>query len=170
MPSWRGEALGTIIKGWWRINRNNLLENNLSYMLKLNVNISTDTEIPLLNIYLYKCIHMSSNRHAQEFHSCIIRITTPNGKQPCTVLSCFSHVWLCATLWTVAHQAFLSTWLSRQDYWNGLPFLPPGDVPDPGIKSTCLRSPALAGRLLTTSATWENAYQQNCQINCGIFI
>ena len=35
----------------------------------------------------------------------------------------------------------------RQEYWNGLPFHPPGDLPDPGIEPTSLASPALAGRL-----------------------
>ena len=45
-----------------------------------------------------------------------------------------------ATLWTVAHQAPLSMELSRQEYWSGLPFLLPGDLPNPGIKA---RSPAL---------------------------
>ena len=39
------------------------------------------------------------------------------------------------TLWTVAHQAPLSTGFSRQEYWNGL-LCPPGKLPDPGIKST----------------------------------
>ena len=38
------------------------------------------------------------------------------------------------TLWTVARQAPLSTGFSRQEYWNELPCLPPGDLPDPGIK------------------------------------
>ena len=38
------------------------------------------------------------------------------------LLSHFSHVRLCATLWTAAHQAPLSTWFFRQKYWNGLPF------------------------------------------------
>ena len=38
------------------------------------------------------------------------------------VLSRISHVWLCATLWTVAHQAPLTTGFSRQGYWSGLPF------------------------------------------------
>ena len=42
--------------------------------------------------------------------------------------------------WTVAHQAPLSTGFSRQEYWSGLPFPSPGDIPDPGIKP---RSPAL---------------------------
>ena len=44
---------------------------------------------------------------------------------------------------------------SRQEHWSGLPSPPPGDLPDPGIKSTSLISPALAGRLFTTSASWE---------------
>ena len=40
-------------------------------------------------------------------------------------------------------------------YWSGLPFPPPGDLPDPGIKPSSLLSPALAGGFFTTSATWE---------------
>ena len=39
-----------------------------------------------------------------------------------------------ATPWTVAHQASLSMELSRQEYWSGLPFPPPGDLPGPEIK------------------------------------
>ena len=39
-----------------------------------------------------------------------------------------------ATAWTVAHQAPLSLGLSRQEYWSGFPFPPPGDLPDPGIQ------------------------------------
>ena len=42
------------------------------------------------------------------------------------MLSRFSHVRLCATLWTAAHQAPLSTGFSRQEYWSGLPFPSPG--------------------------------------------
>ena len=38
------------------------------------------------------------------------------------------------TLWTVAHQAPLSMGFSRQEYWSGLPFPSPGDLPDPGIE------------------------------------
>ena len=44
------------------------------------------------------------------------------------------------TPWTVAHQAPLSMDFSRQEYWSGLPFPSPGDLPDPGIKP---RSPSL---------------------------
>ena len=53
------------------------------------------------------------------------------------LLSC---VHLCATPWSVAYQAPPSMGLSRQEYWSGLPFPPPGDLPDPGIEP---RSPAL---------------------------
>ena len=43
----------------------------------------------------------------------------------------------------VAHQAPLSMGFSRQEYWNGLPFPPPGDLPNPGIKPVSPVSPAL---------------------------
>ena len=49
-----------------------------------------------------------------------------------------SHVQLFVTPWTVAHQAPLSMGLSRQEYWSGLPFPPPGNLPDPGIKPLSL--------------------------------
>ena len=47
------------------------------------------------------------------------------------------------TPWTVACQAPLSMGFSRQEYWSGLPCLPPGDLPNPGIKPESLMSPAL---------------------------
>ena len=59
------------------------------------------------------------------------------------------------TLWTVAHQAPLSMGFSRQEHWSGLPFPPPGDLPDPGIEPASLAAPVLAGGFFTTSATWE---------------
>ena len=47
----------------------------------------------------------------------------------------FSHVHLFKTLWTVARRAPLSTGFSRQEYWSGLPFPPPRDLPDPGMET-----------------------------------
>ena len=63
-----------------------------------------------------------------------------------------SHALLFAAPWTVAHHAPLSMEFSRQEYWNGLPFPPPGDFPNPEIEpvSLSLASPALAGGFLTT--------------------
>ena len=46
--------------------------------------------------------------------------------------------WTLATPWTVAGQAPLSVGFSQQEYWSGLPFPPPGDLPNPGIKSGSL--------------------------------
>ena len=51
-----------------------------------------------------------------------------------------SLVWLFATPWTIAYQGPLSMGFSRQEYWSGLPFPSPGDLPNPGIES---RSPTL---------------------------
>ena len=56
-----------------------------------------------------------------------------------------SHVGLFATPWIVAYQAPQSMGFSRQEYWRGLPFPSPGDLPDPEIKP---RSPALQAESL----------------------
>ena len=45
-----------------------------------------------------------------------------------------SHVQLFATPWTVAYQSLPSMGFSRQEYWSGLPFSSPGDLPNPGIE------------------------------------
>ena len=58
-----------------------------------------------------------------------------------------SRVRLFATPWTVAYQASPSMGFSRQEYWSGLPFPSPGDLPDPGIE---LGSPALQADALSS--------------------
>ena len=60
----------------------------------------------------------------------------------------------------------------QQEHWSGLPYLPPGDIPDPGIEPPSLMSPALAGRFFITSATWEAqnnvfvTHSQSCLTLC----
>ena len=54
------------------------------------------------------------------------------------------------TPWTVANQASLSMGFFRQEYWSRLPFPPPGDLPNLGIKPVSLVSPALASDFFTT--------------------
>ena len=56
---------------------------------------------------------------------------------------------------------------SRQEYWSGFLFPPPGYLPNPGIETTSLISPGLAGRFFTTSATWEvqKIYEYNLNKN-----
>ena len=52
----------------------------------------------------------------------------------CYVILSLSHVHLFANTWIVAHQTPLSMGFSRQEYWSGLPFPSPADLPNPGIK------------------------------------
>ena len=56
-----------------------------------------------------------------------------------------SHVWLFATQWTIAHQAPPFMGFCRHEYWNGLPFPSPGDLPNPGIepRSSALQADSL---------------------------
>ena len=78
----------------------------------------------------------------------------------------------CSIQWTVACQAPLSMGFSRLEYWSGLPFPSPGDLPKPGIESVSLTSPELAGRFFITSATSEGLMQINvfrCLKSFGAF-
>ena len=71
-----------------------------------------------------------------------VTISMPVCLLSCSVLSCSFE-----TPWTVAYQASLSMGLSQQEYCSGLPFSPPGDLPDPGIEPV---PPALVGGFFTT--------------------
>ena len=80
---------------------------------------------------------------------------------PCAIQSVLIHTCLvaqsCLTLWTVACQTPLSMGFSRQEYWNGLPFPLPGDLPDPGIEPV---SPALQWILSQLSHRGSPFYAQ----------
>ena len=80
------------------------------------------------------------------------------GEIHITSMCVLSHVRLYATPWAVAHQAPLSVGFPRQEYWNGLPFPTPGDLPDPGIKPVSLAFPALAGGFFTTVPPGKPSY------------
>ena len=71
------------------------------------------------------------------------------------VLDAQSCLTLCNPMDCISHQAPLSMEFFRQEYWSGLPFPSPGDLPDPGIEPLSLICPALAAEFFTTSATWE---------------
>ena len=57
--------------------------------------------------------------------------------------------------WAMAHKAPLPMEYSRQEYWSGIPFPIPGNLPDPGIQPASLGSLALADGFFITNATWE---------------
>jgi len=74
------------------------------------------------------------------------------------------------TLWTIVLQAPLSMGFSRQEYWSGLPFPPPGDLPSSGIKLVSHKSPALVHRFFTTSTIWEYSEREQLRENMGLWI
>ena len=73
----------------------------------------------------------------------------------CSCLSACQVTTVVSDSLTVDNQAPLSMEFSRQDFWNGLPFPPLGDLPNSRIKPVSLKSPGLAGRFFNTNATWE---------------
>ena len=79
----------------------------------------------------------------------------PSIPVSCVDVDMLRCVRLFVTLWAVAHQAPLSMGFSRQEYWSGWPYPPPGDLPDPGIKPMFLSSPALASIFFTTGGILE---------------
>ena len=82
----------------------------------------------------------------------LLHIYTLKAKVKVKLLSC---VRLFATLWTIPHQAPPFSGFSRQEYWSGLPFPSPGDLPDPGIEP---RSPAVQADTLTSEPPGKPIY------------
>ena len=97
--------------------------------------------------------HNTSKRERQyyEFHR-----LAPESTYLTTIIFCEcsfgSGVWFFVIPWTVSRQAPLSMKFSRQEYWSGLPFPTPGDLPNAGIKTTY---PVLAGGFFTTEKLWS---------------
>ena len=92
-------------------------------------------------------------------------VTNKDSTKPCVLiriclLSRFSCLWLSVTLWTVTCQALLCMEFSRQVYWYGLPFPPPGIFPTQGSNQHLIGLPTLVGKFFTTSNT------SSCQHIC----
>ena len=147
----KNKGLGAWISSHWQKYRTEEMKaSHLHSVLFEHIHhTSRNAEMPGLGRWRQeKC---SGNEQPEQMESLKSCHTRSNAKY-CLLL--FSHVWLCATPWTVACQAPLSVDFSRQEYWSGLPFPCPRGLPDPGIKPASLVSPALAGGFFTTS-TWE---------------
>ena len=78
---------------------------------------------------------------------------------PTVCAQSLSHIQLFLTPWTVAHQAPLSMEFSRQEYWSGLPFPSPGDLPHPELELVSLASTALQADSLLLS--YQRRPEQN---------
>ena len=81
----------------------------------------------------------------------------------CVCVLSLSRVQLFVTPWTETHQALLYTGFSRQEYWSGLPFPSPGDLPHPGIEpsSLALQVDALPSELPGKALLSFNNYKPN---------
>ena len=86
---------------------------------------------------------------ANTSNECFVGVHRPSLNQVYLDMSMcmLSHVQLFVNSWIAAHQAPLSMAFSRQEYWRGLPFPSPGDLPDPGIEP---RSPTLQADALSS--------------------
>ena len=110
------------------------------------------------NFSVPQFLHLLNGDSKSISHSIIIKRVCTHAQLPCCIQ-------LFAILCMVALQAPLSMGFSRQEYWSGLPFPFPGNLPNPGIEPAFLMSPALACEFFVTSATWE-AQTQSCAILC----
>ena len=85
------------------------------------------------------------------FHVILTLPEIAQGPTHACVLSCFSRGQFFITLWTVHHQTPLPMGFSRQEYWSGLPFSSPGDLPNPGTEPVSPASSALQADSLPLS-------------------
>ena len=107
----------------------------------------------------------------QDLEMCLrmFMVVLQQQKQTHLCACVLSHVQLFVTPWTVAHQSPLSMGFFRQEYWNGLPCPPPGDLPDPGIEPISPASPAVQADSLLLSQTHLDANQIKGEIHIRIF-
>ena len=99
---------------------------------------------------------MSSANNSDGYH--LLSLLDQTLHMKVAKVESLSRVRLFATLWTVAHQAPLSTGFPRQEYWSVLLFSPPGGLSDSGIEPMSLVSPALLGGLFTSVPTVKPTY------------
>ena len=117
--------------------------------------------------------HQQKGDNSLFFHLCISSMSTGsvsnmNSKYRSSCLNFFFHACVLshfsalplATLGTITHQALLPMGFSRKVYWSGLPFPPPGTLPDPGIQPVSFTSPALGGGFFTTIASCHGFLSQ----------
>ena len=114
---------------------------NLNHVSCLRTNLKPRKYIKLMD---------SANRNFIQ----LVAVCHPldKGRGACSV------VWLFAIPWTVTPWTLLSVEFSRQEYWSGLPFSTPGDLPDPGIEPASLESPVVASSFLIAEPPGKPCY------------
>ena len=169
----RMQRTGYCIYCWWKSNTAQPVWRILwQFFVKLNVHLPHDPVTGLLNIYPRKVKVYVHSKTCVLIFIVALSVTEQNWKwQKYFLVITESELWYThtmgcargpamlirsvvsdsATPWTVAHQAPLSMGFSRQEYWSGLPFPTPGDLPDQGWNLHLL----LGRWVLYCWATWE---------------
>ena len=122
---------------------------------------SNHTTTSIYYIYIY--IYLPPISHlwtVTDYHACMLSPSVILTLQPNGELGCNS----------IAHQASLSMEFSRQEYQSGLPFPPPGHLPNLGIKLKSLPSPAQAGGFFTTVPPGKSINDYQCTTKMKIKI
>ena len=153
-----------IIKAFWETFRYLLWANSNFWHTEIHWNLPVRMDIPgsgKNEIWSSQTLNPVDISPALMLH----RIFSTTGKNSQTFspwllwlsewVKSLSHVQLFATPWTVAQQAPPSMGFSRQEYWSGLPFPSPGDLPDPGIEP---RSPTLQADSLPSEPPGKSDY------------
>ena len=123
----------------------------------------------VLLVCLFSC-HLSNEENAESVVFLSISILIIKKWPARMHAKSLRRVRLLATLWTVTHQAPLSTGFSRLGYWSELPRPPPRDLLDPGTAALSLTSPASSGRFLSASATWEARKVAYLSVNTSLAV
>ena len=118
----------------WTVNQANCYIYKYTYKYSVDICVCVDIYVC---IYIYVCVYI--------YYICVCVCIYVYIYICIYIVKLLSHVCLLVTPWTVAHQAPPSMEFSRQEYWSGLPFPSPGDLPDPGVKpgSPALQADAL---------------------------
>ena len=143
----------------WKLEEHNREQSPLSFLWTEQKGLEQSSEEPVFPSHLEFTVQDSAR---------VGRLKALGSS--CVHVHMLSHVQLFAAPWTVAHQASLSRGFSRQEYWGGLPFPSPGNLPDPEMEPTSLVSPALAGRFFTTSATWEALHLHEASLKSKVLL
>ena len=103
--------------------------------------------------------HFYTETNLKSIHFALLLLRERERESVCVCVCVYVHALNCSvvpdsfvTPWTVARQTPLSMGFLRQEYWSGLPFPSPGDLPHPGIEPASPVSPALAGGFFTTDS------------------
>ena len=171
---------GNLLHCWWECKLVQLLWRTVRrFLKKLEIELPYDPAIPLLGIHT-KETRIERDTCTPMLIAALFTIAR-TWKQPrCPSADKWIKLWyiwkkvkslsrvqLFATLWTVAHQAPPSMGFPRQEYWSGLPFPSPGDLPDPGIEP---RSPALQADTLTSEPPEKHTGVYVVHIHNGILL